>query len=495
MHSLPPDLQGAKNLKWAPYAGRNLTYFLTYMHLRDTYGKLYETLIGVRFRYIFVEAKDTAWQMFRAPAESDRLEKFVYEKCKDSAYVETVLEKTEKNCQSYRRHGDAFFKKDFSNADAKALAEALTEHRDRFLEAAVAVSCSIIFASALGKRLEEKVPQEALMTLAMPLHMTIPLQEEIEFWKLVGKLQENGIREPKALESLAKPLESEVRTHFDKYFWMDAYENDPAWDFSSQFQTRLSEALREDGNEKAAQITKRHLNQEEKIAVLSEKHGVDPNLLQQFRKAMYFRILGESILGYGNVATKPLFAAIAKKLYLPANQVKWFSDEELIGALKGEIDTEKLNDRLTKRQQRYLVALGEKSVHAFEGEKEVQAVLDQLDIDWPKEEKVSEVRGVSAYPGLVQGIARVVRNVGELSKVKQGDILVTLNTTPSFILAMKRSAAIVTDEGGITCHAAIVSRELGIPCIIGTKAGTRLIPDGSRIEVDAAKGTVKNLEA
>ncbi len=61
-------------------------------------------------------------------------------------------------------------------------------------------------------------------------------------------------------------------------------------------------------------------------------------------------------------------------------------------------------------------------------------------------------------------------------------------------MAMKRASAIVTDEGGITCHAAIVSRELGIPCIIGTKSGTRLIPDGAKVEVDAAAGTVRKIE-
>ena len=490
---LPADLEGARKLTWAPYAGRNLTYFLTYMHLRDTYGKLYEKLIGIRFAYIFVEAKGAAWQMFRAPEESERLENFVYDKCKQSDYVEGVLRRIEENCQNYRAHGDAFLRKDYSKADENTLAEALSEHRDRFLEAAVAVSCSIIFASALGKRLEEKVPQDALMTLAMPIHMTVPLEEEIDFWNLVGKLQEDGNPKADGLNFLSKPLEDAVRNHFQKYFWMDAYENDAAWDLG-QFQNRLAESLREEGKEKVDQLTQRHHKQEEKIAALAKKHGVEPGLLEPFRKAMYFRILGESLLGYGNVATKPLFAAIAKKVYLPANQIKWFSDEELIGVLEGKIKTEELNDRLTKRKQRYLVALGEKTVHAFEGEKEVQAVLDQLDIDWPKQENVSKIQGVSAYPGKVQGIARVVHHVGEVDKVKQGDILVTLNTTPSFIMAMKRSAAIVTDEGGITCHAAIVSRELGIPCIIGTKAGTRLIPDGAKVEVDASTGTVRKME-
>jgi pyruvate,water dikinase len=67
-------------------------------------------------------------------------------------------------------------------------------------------------------------------------------------------------------------------------------------------------------------------------------------------------------------------------------------------------------------------------------------------------------------------------------------------TRPEYISAMKKAAAIVTDEGGITCHAAIVSRELKKPCIIGTKIATKVLKDGDLVEVDADKGIVKILE-
>jgi pyruvate,water dikinase len=72
-------------------------------------------------------------------------------------------------------------------------------------------------------------------------------------------------------------------------------------------------------------------------------------------------------------------------------------------------------------------------------------------------------------------------------------VLVTSMTTPDFIVAMKKAGAIVTDEGGLSCHAAIVSRELKIPCVIGTKIATKVFKDGDRVEVDANKGIVKIL--
>ena len=100
---------------------------------------------------------------------------------------------------------------------------------------------------------------------------------------------------------------------------------------------------------------------------------------------------------------------------------------------------------------------------------------------------------MTASPGKAKGRVRIVLDVTQLQEFKVGEILVTTMTTPNFIAAMKKSAAIVTNDGGITCHAAIVSRELGKPCIIATKIATQVFKDGDLVEVDANKGIVKKL--
>jgi pyruvate,water dikinase len=99
-------------------------------------------------------------------------------------------------------------------------------------------------------------------------------------------------------------------------------------------------------------------------------------------------------------------------------------------------------------------------------------------------------KGLPASPGAVAGVARVVPSVGQIERVKKGDILVTRMTTPDWVPAMRKAKAIVTDEGGQTCHAAIVSRELGIPCIVGTGNGTGILVDGRQYTVDAREGYV-----
>ncbi len=78
-----------------------------------------------------------------------------------------------------------------------------------------------------------------------------------------------------------------------------------------------------------------------------------------------------------------------------------------------------------------------------------------------------------------------------MNKVNKEDILVAPMTFPSFILAMEKASAFITDEGGILCHAAIVAREMNKPCIIGTKIATKVLRDGDLVEVDADKGVVK----
>ena len=100
------------------------------------------------------------------------------------------------------------------------------------------------------------------------------------------------------------------------------------------------------------------------------------------------------------------------------------------------------------------------------------------------------LKGIGASPGIATGTVKIISDVSEIDKVKEGDILVTKMTTPDMVPAMKKAAAIVTDEGGLTCHAAIVSRELGTPCVVGTKKATEILKDGMVVTVDGEKGIV-----
>lgn len=100
------------------------------------------------------------------------------------------------------------------------------------------------------------------------------------------------------------------------------------------------------------------------------------------------------------------------------------------------------------------------------------------------------VKGLGASPGISSGKVKRINDINEIARVNDGDVLVTVMTNPDMVPAMKKAAAVVTDEGGRTCHAAIVSRELGIPCIVGTKNGSKILKEGDIITVDATRGVV-----
>ena len=111
-----------------------------------------------------------------------------------------------------------------------------------------------------------------------------------------------------------------------------------------------------------------------------------------------------------------------------------------------------------------------------------------------KEQGRAEVRpllnGLGVSPGIGTGRVKLVLDIKDLGRVKKGDVLVTKMTTPDYVPAMLKTVGIVTNEGGMTSHAAIVSRELGVPCVVGTSTATQVLAEGSLISVDGSRGIV-----
>ena len=133
-------------------------------------------------------------------------------------------------------------------------------------------------------------------------------------------------------------------------------------------------------------------------------------------------------------------------------------------------------------QSRPITTLGiREGKSSAERDKKLEALKDKIVLE-----------GLAASPGVARGRARVVRNVAQIANVKKGDILVTQMTSPDWVPTMKKSLAIITDEGGVTCHAAIVSRELGIPCVVGTEKATDILEDGDEVTVNGYEGIVYN---
>lgn len=144
-----------------------------------------------------------------------------------------------------------------------------------------------------------------------------------------------------------------------------------------------------------------------------------------------------------------------------------------------------------ERRRRYIYTGAELYPHAERSDIETKfGIVIEGDSVPPD---VRTLSGRSAYPGKASGSVRRVMGRGQVGDVKIGEIIVSSMTTVDFLPAMKKAAAIVTDEGGIICHAAIIARELKIPCIVGTKIATQVLRNGDRVEVDADTGIVRVL--
>jgi pyruvate,water dikinase len=132
----------------------------------------------------------------------------------------------------------------------------------------------------------------------------------------------------------------------------------------------------------------------------------------------------------------------------------------------------------------YILQARPETVHSG-GESKITEELESELID-----KKILIKGLPVSPGYGSGSVKIILNSDDIGKIQKGDILVTKMTTPSWVPAMKISSAIVTDEGGYTCHAAIVSRELGVPCIVGAGNATKKLKNGQIVTVDGGKGIV-----
>lgn len=124
---------------------------------------------------------------------------------------------------------------------------------------------------------------------------------------------------------------------------------------------------------------------------------------------------------------------------------------------------------------------------------DTQSIEKTREIVEGKNTPVDKIQGIIACQGKVRGTVKIVTHSDHLSKIKEGDIMVAKYTFPNFTPVMCKCSAIVTDDGGLTSHAAVVSREFKIPCIVGTKVATRIFKDGDVVEVDATRGIVRKM--
>jgi len=202
--------------------------------------------------------------------------------------------------------------------------------------------------------------------------------------------------------------------------------------------------------------------------------------------AEYFFMLSEKAL--------PYLKSIAKKLGLSYEEFLFQRDSEILEALKGDISLKDLRENAVRRaKNEYALFTGIGFESFFTEElRDIEILKKEM---LPRAEAgATHLKGEIGNKGKYTGPVRIIMDTNDFHKMLPGDVLVSTMTTPNFVVLMHKAGAIVTDIGGMLCHAAIVSREIGKPCVIGTKVATKALKDGDMIEVDADKGVVNILK-
>ncbi|MCD4705838.1 hypothetical protein K8R61_02030 [bacterium] len=204
-------------------------------------------------------------------------------------------------------------------------------------------------------------------------------------------------------------------------------------------------------------------------------------ILQILQDIIYFRNFQKETMNECQFLSLNYLSGLARFLNINIDDLLLLVPREIIDALEGK---NKINlKKVRQRKVNFRIMLKNKKCSVYSGKIKVEKSQKSLG-------NFKKIRGQSAYKGKSEGLVRIIVKKDDFINFKKDEILVTSMTSVDFIDVIKKSKAIITDEGGVTCHAAILSREMKKPCIIGTKVATQILKDGDLVEVDANKGIV-----
>lgn len=310
-----------------------------------------------------------------------------------------------------------------------------------------------------------------------PEKMTFIGQEKLELLKLAKEFIKKG----------DKLLKNKIERHLQKFAFVNKYY---FWGEGFTLEDIMARVKEMDSKGESCFVKeiasfKRYIVNLNKYP-LSEKEKI---IIKGFRKMAYASNFADEATNYYTFHLKPLFGEIARRLEISYGEFVSMRFKEIKESLQKNFLVVSRQE-LKARYRDHALIFAKQKVYVFSGENLKK--YRKVELEEKKHKKIREFKGVVAFKGgAVQGKVRIIESNEKVKFFKEREILVTQMTNPTYLPAMQKSSAIITDEGGLLCHAAIISRELKIPCIIGTKIATQVLKDGDWVGVDAEKGIVK----
>ncbi len=330
------------------------------------------------------------------------------------------------------------------------------------------------------------------------LRLALKIKADPVLFNLFQKIIDNIIDKIHHLNN--HEIFSSLVLHETKYSFMASSENFD--EFARQyFIDRLKDMIVKEKAELEKEIISKMPNTVElsiERKKLVDKYSLSPELVHLIdvtrdysHQRMLIRIYWTKAI---NVWGKML-REFARKMNIGEVDIQYLLKEEINDYFSGKFNIN--HEELKKRKEHCIFAIFDRQKPILLTGKEAKEFEDK----YLKEELSikSELKGTIASKGIARGKVKILaygkNMIQQIGEMEHGDILITGNTRPDMIIAMKKASAIVTNEGGIMSHAALVSRELGVPCIVGTKDATEVFKDGDIVEVDADNGVVKLIES
>lgn len=340
-----------------------------------------------------------------------------------------------------------------------------------------------------------------LQKLTQPTEIHLLTKEELDWQKILKEILKRKLKGIKIAEILNdKSTRRIINAHSKKYGWLPTFESsfkDSDY-YLELLRADLSRLNLKEVDQSIKMINERPLKVEEerqRVVKLLRNDRFIADTTESMREMGLLRINLRIAWTKGAYYTRSLFRQIGKRLNVSQLDVKFLLPEEVAVCLKG--NKKNFIPIIKERKVQYIAWLFDGSVQLFVN-KDVSRIIQEEGLNETVIDNIMLLKGTPVSPGRVRGRVKIIYSHSksqkeEIMKMKRGDILVSGSTKPQLIEACHKASAIVTDEGGILSHAAIISRELKIPCVVGTKVATKVFKDGDMVEVDAYKGVVKKI--
>lgn len=321
-------------------------------------------------------------------------------------------------------------------------------------------------------------------------------EEDVKFFGLYTHSEEYEQKFTETVSVLKSQISSDIMTkleeHYQRYFYTKyIYTEEQGVYTFDHYLKELVRLVSGDSN-LAGTLAK---EDEERALQIKQKQELIDSLQISKEHQRFFAAWGDFMLTKIIRRYSQLFALyktsffleeIVNRLGISLKELRFMRSEEIKRALFGEpFDREEIKKRTSLSL--YYTA---KDTEVYYSGKTAEQIINKY-IQNEVLDAVSELKGQTGCRGYVRGKVKIVNVISDMAKMKEGDVLVSISTQPDLVPAMKKAAAFVTDQGGVTSHAAIVAREMKKPCVIATKIATKVLKDGDLVEVDADKGEVR----